>query len=142
VSEPRCWLVPVHGGAPIELSKPLTLVGRQDHCDLELDHKTISKLHCILLRSDGAVLLRDLGSTNGCRINGQKMKTGAVLPNDVLSIAVFDFRLFLGDELPGSTPITDKTEMIDLSQLAALDGPDLTRAKDELPSKGGYQLRE
>ena len=153
MSEPRFWLLPVHGGAPIELTKPLTLVGRQDDCDLSLDHRTISKIHCILLRTDGALLLRDLGSTNGCRINGQKMKSGAVLPNDVLSIAVFDFRLFIGANAPGAPiPANDRTEMIDLSQLAALDGEESKmdssqRRAAERPHKegragGGYSLRE
>jgi len=151
VSEPRFWLLPVHGGSPIELTKPLTLVGRQDDCDLALDHKTISKHHCVLMKSDGAILVRDLGSTNGCRVNGQKVKSGALLPNDMLSIAVFDFRLYLGETAPGaSTPTTDRTEMIDLSQLAALDGgTDSQRqaARHEKPPKeerrgGGYSVRE
>jgi len=154
VSEPRFWLLPVHGGSPIELTKPLTLVGRQEDCDLALDHRTISKIHCILMCSDGALLLRDLGSTNGCRINGQKSKSGAVLPNDVVSIAVFDFRLFMGDAAPGAPqPSNDKTEMIDLSQLAALDGASdkldsaARRAserstKDDRNAGGGYKLKE
>lgn len=154
MSEPRYWLLPVHGGSPIELTKPLTLVGRQDDCDLALDHRTISKIHCIIMRSDGALLIRDLGSTNGCRINGQKSKSGAVLPNDVLSIAVFDFRLYVGDAAPGqAAPTSDKTEMIDLSQLAALDGAagkqdssvrrqSERSTKDERGGAGGYQLRE
>lgn len=53
MSEPKFWLLPVHGGSPIELAKPITLVGRQEDCDLTLDHKTISKHHCVMLRSDG-----------------------------------------------------------------------------------------
>ena len=154
MSEPRFWLLPVHGGSPIELTKPLTLVGRQDDCDLALDHRTISKIHCILMRSDGALLIRDLGSTNGCRVNGQKSKSGAVLPNDVLSIAVFDFRLYVGMTAPGqSAPPSDKTEMIDLSQLAALDGAAEKQdssvrrqsersTKDDRGGAGGYKLRE
>ena len=154
MSEPRFWLLPVHGGSPIELTKPLTLVGRQADCDLALDQRTISKIHCILMCSDGALLLRDLGSTNGCRINGQKSKSGAVLPNDVVSIAVFDFRLFMGDAAPGAPqPSNDKTEMIDLSQLAALDGASdkldsaARRAserstKDDRGGGGGYKLKE
>ena len=153
MSEPKFWLLPVHGGSPIELTKPLTLVGRQEDCDLALEHKTISKHHCILMQSDGAMLLRDLGSTNGCRINGQKMKSGALLPNDVLSIAVFDFRLFIGSQAPGtSAPSVDKTELVDLSELAALDGG--PRPPKESPSHhgdkpgkeerrgGGYSIRE
>jgi hypothetical protein len=104
------------------------------------------------MKSDGAVLVRDLGSTNGCRINGQKTKAGAMLPNDVLSIAVFDFRLYVGDETPGAAgPASDKTELVDLSELAALDGgPDPSRAAKIVPDKssheerrgGGYTLRE
>jgi predicted component of type VI protein secretion system len=146
--------MPVHGGSPIELTRPLTLVGRQEDCDLALDHKTISKHHCILMQSDGAVLLRDLGSTNGCRINGQKTKSGAILPNDVFSIAVFDFRLFIGANAPGApAPSVDKTELVDLSELAALDGgpkkphdspshhASEKSAKDERRG-GGYSVRE
>jgi hypothetical protein len=154
VSEPKFWLLPVHGGSPIELTKPLTLVGRQEDCDLALDHKTISKHHCILMQTDGAVLLRDLGSTNGCRINGQKMKSGAILPNDVFSIAVFDFRLFIGANAPGAAPPSvDKTELVDLSELAALDGgpkpshESPSRHSPEKPAKeesrgGGLSIRE
>lgn len=152
MSEPKFWLLPVHGGSPIELAKPITLVGRQEDCDLTLDHKTISKHHCVLLRSDGAILIRDLGSTNGCRVNGQKTKAGALLPNDVLSIAVFDFRLFVGETAPGSpAPNIDRTEFVDLSQLAALDCTDPVPPKKSTADKppkeesrggGGYSVRE
>lgn len=99
-------------------------------------------------------MIRDLGSTNGCRVNGQKTKSGALLPNDVLSIAVFDFRLFVGDNAPGSpAPNIDRTEFVDLSQLAALDCTDpvpgtAPKLPTEKPSKeehrggGGYSVRE
>ena len=64
----KVFLMPLEGGKPFELKKELTVAGRQEGCDLLIDHKTVSKLHCVLVRVDGMVLVRDLSSTNGCRI--------------------------------------------------------------------------
>ena len=46
-------LVPLEGGTPIEIVKDLVLVGRKEDCDVRLDHKSISKLHCVLVKTDG-----------------------------------------------------------------------------------------
>lgn len=93
----RARLIPVDGGAPVELHKELTLIGRGEDCDLRLDHKSVSKRHCVLVKTDGLVLLRDLGSTNGTRVNGQRVRRGSLLPNDNLSVANFRFTLKFGD---------------------------------------------
>jgi len=115
----KTWLVPAAGGAPIEVRKDIMLVGRQENCDLMLDHKTVSKLHCALVRTDNALLLRDLGSTNGCRINGQRLLRGALLSDDILSIAAFEYRVHVGTHEPatkmGHGP--DRTEMLDRKEL-------------------------
>jgi hypothetical protein len=39
------------------------------------------------------VVVRDLGSTNGIRINGTRVETGSLRPGDELSIAHFRYRL-------------------------------------------------
>jgi len=41
----------------------------------------------------GEVILRDLGSTNGIRINGQRVEFGRLRPGDELSIAHIRYRL-------------------------------------------------
>src|SRR5204863_10158100 len=64
----RALLVPLDGSRSIELTKDLTLVGRKEDCDLRLDHKSVSKLHCVIVKTDGLLLLRDLGSTNSTRV--------------------------------------------------------------------------
>src|SRR6266513_1936783 len=65
----RAQLVPADNGPSIELVKDLSLVGRKEDCDVRLDHKSISKQHCVIVKTDGLLLLRDLGSTNGTRDN-------------------------------------------------------------------------
>ncbi len=93
----RARLIPTDGGAPVELVKDLTLIGRDADCDLRLDDKSVSKRHCALVKTDGLVLIRDLGSTNGTRVNGQRVRRGSLLPNDFLSVANFRFAIKFGD---------------------------------------------
>jgi pSer/pThr/pTyr-binding forkhead associated (FHA) protein len=99
----RAQLIPAEGGTPIEISRDLTVVGRQEDCDLRLDHKSVSKVHCVIVKTDGLLLLRDLGSTNGTRVNGQRVRRAALLPNDQLNIANCKFTVFLGPD-DGSAP--------------------------------------
>jgi pSer/pThr/pTyr-binding forkhead associated (FHA) protein len=99
----RAQLIPLDGGPPVELVKDLSLVGRKDDCDVRLDHKSVSKQHCVIVKTDGLLLLRDLGSTNGTRVNGQRVRRAALLPNDQLGIASLRFKIHIG---PGEPPIS------------------------------------
>src|SRR5438445_10268216 len=100
----RAQLIPLDGSAPIDLLKDLTVVGRKEECDLRLEHKSVSKMHCVIVKTDGLLLLRDLGSTNGTRVNGQRVRRAALLPNDQLSIANYKFRLYLRPDQPPVEP--------------------------------------
>jgi pSer/pThr/pTyr-binding forkhead associated (FHA) protein len=95
----RARLAPADGGASIDLVKDLTLLGRDEDCDVRLEHKSISKLHCVIVKTDGLLLVRDLGSTNGTRVNGQRVRRAALLPNDTLAVANVKFRVLFGAEL-------------------------------------------
>src|SRR5690348_6518714 len=114
----RALLIPVDGGKPIELQKELTLIGRKEDCDLRLDHKSVSKLHCVIVKTDGLLLLRDLGSTNSTRVNGQRIRRAALLPNDQLTIANYKFRVQLGDGEP--PPADDHTQQLDAKEVVKL----------------------
>jgi pSer/pThr/pTyr-binding forkhead associated (FHA) protein len=92
-------LVSLDNGPYVDLVKDLTLVGRDEDCDLRIDHKSISKLHCVIVKTDGLLLIRDLGSTNGTRVNGQRVRRAALLPNDTLAIANLKYQVKFGIEL-------------------------------------------
>lgn len=94
-------LLPKNGQAPITLTEPITVVGRSAKlCDLVLDHTSISKQHCMLVKTDGLVYIRDLGSTNGTRVNGQRVIRGALLPGDMLSFAGITYKVHMGPDSP------------------------------------------
>jgi len=106
----RARLLPVNEGPIIELVKDMTVVGRNDDCDVRLDHKSVSSIHCVLVKTDGLILVRDLGSTNGTRVNGQRVRRAALLPNDQVSIATFRYRIKLGEDSVVVAPEVAKPE--------------------------------
>lgn len=115
-------LVPVDGGDPITIEKDVTLIGRQgESCDLIIDRKSVSKIHCILVKTDGLLFVRDLSSTNGTKVNGQRIMRGALLPGDQLAVASEKFRVHLGpDDQPVVSGI-DRTEMLDSIKLPPVE---------------------
>jgi pSer/pThr/pTyr-binding forkhead associated (FHA) protein len=118
----QAQLVPLDGGPPIPLLKDLTVVGRKEDCDLRLNHKSISKMHCVIVKTDGLLLLRDLGSTNGTRVNGTRVRRAALLPNDQLSIAGYKYKVHFGPNLGIQSAAGDRTQQIDPGEASRLLG--------------------
>lgn len=64
-------------------------IGRSSACDFQIEHASVSGTHCEVQLSDGAVTLKDLGSTNGTflerapvtqatLVSGQRLQLGSV----------------------------------------------------------------
>jgi pSer/pThr/pTyr-binding forkhead associated (FHA) protein len=101
-------LVALNEGPDIPLNCTMTFVGRHFACDVRLDSRRVSRRHCCMALEGGSVVVRDLGSTNGTRINGRRVVLGRLGPGDELSIAGYRFRL--DDELdPDRDPDRWKT---------------------------------
>ena len=120
----RAQLLPLDGSPAVEIGKDLLVVGRREDCDLRLEHKSVSKIHCVIIKTDGLLMLRDLGSTNGTRVNGTRVRRAALLPNDQLNIAGYKFRIYLGPDGPApkvhSVHISENTQHLNAKELAEL----------------------
>ena len=86
-------LVAIDDGPDIPLDRTMVVVGRHPQCDARLDSLRVSRHHCCMTQDKDELVVRDLGSTNGIRINGQRVEMGRLRPGDELSIAHIRFRL-------------------------------------------------
>jgi len=103
---------PLGGGDPIPLRKPELFIGRRPSCDIRLDFENVSGKHCVLRFQNQVWSVRDLGSTNGTRINGAVVTSEhTVMPDDELGIAG---RLFSIDYEPGTpTSVVNQNQVME-----------------------------
>ena len=103
-------LKPLGGGDPIPLKKPEMTIGRRPSSDIRLDFENVSGRHCVLSFVNGTWHIRDLGSTNGTKLNGQKLsRLTGIMPDDELAIAS---HLFTLDYEPTS-PMAESHQVLD-----------------------------
>ena len=118
-------LISIDGDRPIVLSKDVTIVGRKRGvCDVYIGRSSVSKLHCVIVKTDGLLFIRDLGSTNGTKVNGQRVTRGALLPGDELAFANARFRVYLGPDESAEVPQDERTEMMTYEEPMPDDGFD------------------
>src|SRR5689334_23284324 len=101
-------LVALNDGPSILLDKPILLLGRHPECDIQIDSRKVSRRHCCIAQVSDALVVRDLGSTNGIRINGVRVLEGRLKAGDELTIGNSRFQV-RWDSLalaPGPRPAT------------------------------------
>jgi hypothetical protein len=86
-------LVPCGGGNPIPLRKGKLVVGRHEECDIVLRYPAVSGRHCELEWTDGALLVRDLGSRHGIRVNDVICQQARLQSGSILWIAGLRFEI-------------------------------------------------
>jgi len=74
------------------------IIGRADDCHLKARSAMISRYHCAILVGD-EVVVRDLGSKNGVRLNGKKISAEQKLENgDHLVVGPLEFYVHIADD--------------------------------------------
>ncbi|MGC8640160.1 MAG: FHA domain-containing protein [Isosphaeraceae bacterium] len=102
----KAELVPENGDPPIPITRDVVVVGRRAYCDIVIDHPSLSKRHCILVKTDGLLVIRDLISTNGTKVKGQKIRWAALLPDDRIAVGSYKLRVYYGpDDVPGPSEL-------------------------------------
>ena len=98
-------LLPVGGGDPIPLLKTLLSVGRRESCDIVLRFPNVSGNHCELSLIEGYWFVKDLGSSNGTKVNGARVSEQRLEPGDKLSVAKHVFELSYDPARFGAMPL-------------------------------------
>jgi pSer/pThr/pTyr-binding forkhead associated (FHA) protein len=88
-----------------ELDDDAVVIGRDSSsCDVVLDGVLVSRRHARISATAAAVILEDLGSTNGVLVNGRRVgrNTVALRDGDRITIGTFELVVFPSD------PITER----------------------------------
>jgi pSer/pThr/pTyr-binding forkhead associated (FHA) protein len=86
-------LLALTDGPSILLDKPIMLLGRDLECDIRFDSRKISRKHCCIAQVTDYLVVRDLGSTNGIRINGTRVVQGRLRAGDELTIGNYRYQV-------------------------------------------------
>jgi pSer/pThr/pTyr-binding forkhead associated (FHA) protein len=86
-------LLSLTDGPSILVDKPILLFGRHEECDVQLNSKKVSRRHCVVAQVNNYLVIRDLGSTNGVRINGKRVAEGKLQTGDELQVGNFKYQV-------------------------------------------------
>lgn len=114
-------LIPCGGGDPIPLMSAKLLVGRRSSCDIKLDFQNVSSHHCELELKDGYWHIRDLGSSNGIKVNGERCPSKCIVPGDTITIAKHSFQIDYDVTGEGPPPEEESTFSRSLMEKAGLE---------------------
>jgi predicted component of type VI protein secretion system len=105
-------LLALTDGPSILLDKPILLLGRHGECDVQLNSRKVSRRHCCIAQVHDYLVVRDLGSTNGIRINGHRVIEGRLSAGDELTVGNFRYQVYLDGpafgESSGPPPLPKK----------------------------------
>lgn len=68
-----------------DLSTPVT-IGREEENSIQLNDERVSRFHAKIQDDEGRIILTDLESTNGTRVNGHPVQLRVLQPGDQISL--------------------------------------------------------
>ncbi len=76
----------------VSLTLPV-VIGRSRKAGLTIAHAMVSRRHCEIFESEGLVRIRDLGSTNGTFVGGNRVEEAVLRPHDQFTIGPLTFEV-------------------------------------------------
>ena len=96
--------------AEVSLNRPRMVLGRDTSCDISLDSRYVSRYQNLFMETAEGWVLIDLGSTNGCFVNGRRVREHRLRDGDLIAIGHHQLR-FSGPQ----NRLTRTTEHLALS---------------------------
>ena len=79
----------------LDINTERLLIGRKQHCDVQIDNLAVSAEHALLRIIGPDVFLEDLNSTNGTLVNGRSIKKCILKDTDVIELGKYKIKFLL-----------------------------------------------
>lgn len=111
------WLE--YQGSRHRLRNGETLIGRGNGCLVFIDDPSVSRSHAVVRRNGEKVFVRDLRSSNGTFVNGERVEEARALsPGDVVALGDSRLQLVVSDT-PESASVAPGIEIIEQNGLSS-----------------------
>jgi hypothetical protein len=77
----------------LAVNKPRLVFGRKEECQVRIPVSSVSREHCELRVEDDKAIVRDLGSSNGTYVNGERVQEKELAAGDLLAVGPMVFVL-------------------------------------------------
>jgi pSer/pThr/pTyr-binding forkhead associated (FHA) protein len=120
-------------GSVISLPVGKFIVGREEDCHLRPNSDLVSRHHCVFTSDEYSIRLRDLGSTNGTYVNGERIRGQVILKEgDRVVIGKLEFDVVVRDPLMEETATNlGQATQTDVTQPAAPEPISVEKAASE-----------
>src|SRR5580765_638217 len=96
-------------GRTHDLKVDKTTIGRVEDNTFQIAEPSVSSHHCEILLRGSDVIVRDLNSTNGTFINGEKVTESSIKPGQILRLGQIEMRLETDTPAASSKKPLDQT---------------------------------
>jgi pSer/pThr/pTyr-binding forkhead associated (FHA) protein len=120
-------------GSRRPLNMATTFVGRSQGCDIRLNIDGVDAMHCALVHGPDGLVVRDLNSSNGTFVNGERVTTVPIRNGDILKIGPFQFRVDLSSTGAPRRPVNSDENAREavIIQVAAVAAQQAALEEDE-----------
>ncbi|HEX3764225.1 MAG TPA: GGDEF domain-containing protein [Kofleriaceae bacterium] len=101
VAKEAC-LVVIYGlelGKKFNLNRPQIVIGRSSKADIQIDQEAVSRNHCKIMNTGNAIMLRDMGSTNGTYVNDEMIDEYVLRDGDFIKVGRCIFKFLSGNNI-------------------------------------------
>jgi predicted component of type VI protein secretion system len=105
-------------GRSYDLATERTTVGRVEDNAFQIEEPSVSSRHCEILLRGSDIVIKDLNSTNGTFINGEKISESVLKPGQTLRLGNVELKL----DTPGAPPAPASAPASSASAPAAPSG--------------------
>jgi len=109
------------------------LIGRHPECDVRIDLPKVSRRHCCVALAYERVLIRDLGSRNGLRVNGLLVEEAQLSGGDEVAIGPVLYRMEEQAPPPPSPPSPVVNRPANIAKSPSLPGLPIETDDDLIP---------